>query len=124
MTGLTCVARGNRSPSFSAWAAIVLGVGLAVAPTLTFGETRVRGNPNAVSVEVKDASVKEILVALTNTFDVHFRSSANLEKKLTGTYEGTLQQVVTHVLSGYNFVVKSGERGIEITLLGSGKLSW
>ena len=121
MTDLTCVAWGNRSPSFSAWAAIVLGVGLAVAPTLGFAETQVRGNPNAVSVEAKDASVEEILVALTNAFDVHFRSSANLEKKLTGTYEGTLQQVVTHVLRGYNFVVKSGEKGVEITLLGSGK---
>ena len=121
MTDLTCVAWGNRSPSFSALAAIVLGVSMAVAPTLAFAEAQVRGKPNAVTVEAKDASVEEILVALTNAFDVHFRSSANLEKRLTGTYEGTLQQVVTHVLRGYNFVVKSGEQGVEITLLGTGK---
>jgi hypothetical protein len=38
----------------------------------------------------------------------------------TGTYEGMLQKVVAHVLKGFNFVVKSGERGIEITLLGPG----
>jgi hypothetical protein len=121
MTGLTCVAWSNRSPSFSAWAAIVIGAALTFGPTLAFADAQVRGNPSAVSVEAKDASVEEILVALTNTFDVHFRSSANLEKRLTGNYEGTLQQVVTHVLRGYNFVVKSGEKGIEITLLGNGK---
>jgi hypothetical protein len=126
MTGSTCVAWGNRSSSFYAWAAIVLGVGLAVAglalaPTLAFAEAQVRGNPNAVSVEAKDASVEEILVALSDAFDVHFRSSANLEKRLTGTYVGTLQQVVTHVLRGFNFVMKSGDKGIEITLLGTGK---
>jgi hypothetical protein len=99
----------------------MLGVGFAVAPALAFAEAQIRGNPNAVSVEAKDASVEEILVALTNAFDVQFRSSANLEKRLTGTYEGTLQQVVAYVLRGYNFVVKSGEKGVEITLLGTGK---
>ena len=60
-----------------------------------FAEAQVRGNPNAVSVEAKDATVEEILLALADAFDVHFRSSANLEKRLTGTYEGTLQQVLT-----------------------------
>jgi hypothetical protein len=119
MTGLTCVAWGNRSPLFSTWAAIVLGVGLAVAATSAFAEAQVRGSPNAVSVEAKDASVEEILVALTNAFDVRFRSSANLEKRLTGTYAETLQQVVTHVLRGYDFAARSGESGVEITLLGS-----
>jgi hypothetical protein len=121
MTGLTCVVCGNRSPLFSAWGAIVLGVGLATAPMAAFAEAQVRGSPNAVSVEAKDASVEEILVALTNAFDVHFRSSADLETRLTGTYEGTLQQVVADVLRGYNFVMKSGEKGVEITLLGTGK---
>jgi hypothetical protein len=80
MTALTCVTRGNHFPSCSAWAVTVLGVGLAVTPALAFAEAQIRGNPNAVSVEAKDASVDEILVALTNAFDVHFRSSANLEK--------------------------------------------
>jgi hypothetical protein len=121
MTDLTCVAWGKRSPSFSAWAAIVLGVGLAVAPTLALAEAQVRGNPRAVTVEANNASVEEILVALADAFNVQFRSSANLEKRLTGTYQGTLQQVVTHVLRGYNFVVKSGESGVEVTLLGPGK---
>jgi hypothetical protein len=113
---------GQSPPSFSTSAAIVLGVGLAVVPTLALAEAQVRGTPNAVSVEAKDASVEEVLVALANVFDVHFRSAANLEKRLTGTYEGTLQQVLTRVLSGYNFIVKSGEKGVEITLLESGKV--
>jgi hypothetical protein len=106
---------------FCATAAVALGVALAMAPTLALAEAHVRGKPDAVSVEAKNASVEEILVALSNAFDVRFRSSANLEKRLTGTYEGSLQQVVARVLSGYDFFVRSGETGIEITLLGSGK---
>jgi hypothetical protein len=121
MTGLACIGWENRSPLFIAWATLVLGAALAVAPTLAFAGAKVRGTSDAVSVEAKDASVGEILVALTNSFDVHFRSSANLEKRLTGTYAGSLRKVVTQILGGYDFVMKSGETGLEITLLGSGK---
>jgi hypothetical protein len=40
---------------------------------------------------------------------------------VTGTYQGSLQQVVMRILGGYDFFVKSGENGLEITLLGSGR---
>ena len=45
------------------------------------------GNPgsrhtDALSVEAQNASVEEILVALSNAFDVEFRSSADLESGL------------------------------------------
>jgi hypothetical protein len=98
-------------------AAIGLGMALAIAPTWVRAETKVHGTPQAVVVEAQNATVEEILVALTNTFKVEFRSAANLDKRITGTYQGTLQQAVSHVLKGYDFVVKSGQAGLEITLL-------
>jgi hypothetical protein len=48
-------------------------------------------------------------------------SSANLDKRLTGTHEGTLQQAVSRILKGYDFVVKSGAAGLDITVLGAGE---
>jgi hypothetical protein len=101
-------------------AAIVPGIALAIAPTGARAETKVRGTPQAVVVEAQDASVEEILVALTDTFKVQFRSAANLNKRLTGSYEGTLQQAVSRILKGYDFVVKSGPAALEITLIGAG----
>jgi hypothetical protein len=98
-------------------AAIGLGMALAIAPTWAWAETRVHGTPQAVVVEAQNATVEEILVALTDTFKVEFRSAANLDKRITGTYQGTLQQAVSHILKGYDFVVKSGQAGLEITLL-------
>ena len=92
---------------------------MIIAPSLALAETQVRGNPDAVSVEAQNASVEEILVALANTFDVQFRSSADLERRLTGNYQGSLQEVVMHVLAGFDFFVKSGEKGLEITLVGA-----
>jgi hypothetical protein len=123
MTPLTCFAlrktadfAGAASP-----AAIALGIALAIAPTWARAETQVHGTPQAVVVEAQNATIEEILVALTDTFKVQFKSAANLDKRLTGTYQGTLQQAVSHILKGYDFVVKSGQAGLEITLLGAGK---
>ncbi len=101
--------------------AIALGIAMTIAPTWAHADTRVRGTPQAVVVEAQDATIKEILVALEDAFKVKFRSAANLDKRLTGTYQGTLQQAVSHILKGYTFVVKSGHEGLEITLLGDGK---
>jgi hypothetical protein len=102
-------------------ATIVLGIALAIAPTWARAETQVHGTPQAVVVEAQNATIEEILVALTDTFKVQFKSAASLDKRLTGTYQGTLPQAVSHILKGYDFVVKSGQAGLEITLLGSGK---
>jgi hypothetical protein len=123
LTSLTCLAWIDRrgSPLLSVPAAIAFGVALAIAPTLALAETKVHGTPEALSVGAQNASVEEILVALSNAFDVEFRSSADLEKRITGTYQGSLRQVVMHILGGYDFFVKSGENGLEISLLGSGR---
>jgi hypothetical protein len=117
------IAPRNKS-HFSAsasFAALALGIALAIAPTWVGAETHVRGTSEAVVVDVQSATLEEILVALTDTFKVQFKSGVNLDRRLTGTYKGTLQQAVSHILKGYDFVVKSGEAGLEITLLGSGR---
>jgi hypothetical protein len=123
MTSLAFIALSTRhgSPLFSA--AVALGIALAIGPTSALAEVVVRGNPKAVSIEAQNASVEEILVALGNAFDVHYRSSIDLRKRLTGTYEGSLQKVVTQILNGYDFFVGTGERRIEITLVGSSATS-
>jgi hypothetical protein len=114
----------QRRADFSAAgspASIAFSIALALAPTWARAETQVRGTPQAVVVEAQNATVEEILVALTKTFKVEFRSAANLDKRLAGIYEGTLQQTVARILKGYNFVVKSGPSGLETTLFGAGK---
>jgi hypothetical protein len=98
--------------------AIVLSVMLAFAPASVLAETQVRGSLEAVTVNVQNSSIAEILAALNNRFGVRYRSSANLERRVSGTYTGSLQQVVARVLAGYNFFVKAGEGVVDITVLG------
>jgi hypothetical protein len=96
-----------------------LAAALSVAPTPLFAEAQVQGSPEAVRIETQNSSIEEVLTALGNTFELRYRSSANLAKQLSGTYEGSLQRVVARVLEGYDFVLRNNKGKIEITVLGT-----
>jgi hypothetical protein len=121
MTSLPSIAPHVRQSSalLSARVAIALGIASVLTPTSALAELQVGGSPNAVSVDAQNTSVKEILDALGKAFDVHFQSSANLEKQLTGTYEGSLPRVLMRVLEGYNVIMKTSKDRIEVTVLGA-----
>ena len=106
-------------PVFSALAAITVGVAAAIVPTSVLAEAQIRGTVEAVSVETKNSSLKEVLAALSDAFDVHYRSATNLERQINGTYTGSLEKVLKRVLEGYSFFVKTGDGGIELTVLES-----
>jgi hypothetical protein len=95
----------------------MLGVALAAAPTAALADAQVRGSPEVVTIEARNTSVEEILKALSGTFDVHYRSAANLQMRVTGNYEGSLQRVMKRILDGYSYFVKSGDGRIDITVL-------
>jgi len=120
MTSITslapCTRRGTRLFSFRGMMA--LAAALAITPTSLLAEAQVQGGPEAVRIETQNSSIEEVLAALGNAFDLRYRSSANLAKQLSGTYEGSLQRVVARVLEGYDFILKSNKGKIELTVLG------
>jgi hypothetical protein len=118
LTRLTLFASPIRcgSPTHTASAA-VLGVVLAAAASAALADAQVRGSPDAVIVEAKNSSVEEVLKALSGAFDVHYRSSVNLQTRLTGNYEGSLQRVMKRVLEGYSYFLKVGDGRIDVTVL-------
>jgi hypothetical protein len=109
----------GRSPRRRACAVTALVAGLAIAPAAAFAAPQVGGNPEAVSIDAKNSSIKEILSALSQQFYVRFQSTANLDKQLTGTYEGSLRRVVPRLLEGYNFIIRTNQGRIEVTVLGT-----
>src|SRR5229473_8486875 len=93
----TTPGRTTGSPNFGMRAAILLGAALAIAPTPVLAEMQVRGSPDAVRIEARDTPVEEILAALNRAFGMHYQLSVNLDKRLSGTYVGSLRRVVTRV---------------------------
>jgi hypothetical protein len=82
-------------------------------------EVRVAGQPEAVSLEVRDAAVEEVLVALGQTFGLQHRSGAPLVRRISGTYKGSLSRVLRRVLDGYDFVLKTGAENLEVVVIGA-----
>jgi hypothetical protein len=98
---------------------IAIAAAVALTSTAAFAGATVQGSPRAVTVEATNASIEDILAALGKSFDVRINSTADLNKQLNGTYEGSLTQVVTRVLEGYNFIVKSSNGHLMVSVLGS-----
>jgi hypothetical protein len=107
------------SPNIGMRAAILLGAALAIAPTPVLAEMHVRGSPEAVRIDARDTSVEEVLAVLSRAFGMHYRSSVNLDKRVSGTYAGSLSRVVTRILEGYNFVLETDNGSIAVTVHGT-----
>jgi hypothetical protein len=81
-------------------------------------EVRVAGPIDSVRVEARDASVHEALAALSATFGLRVHTSAALDQPVSGTYQGSLQQVVARLLTGRDYVVTYSSAGnVEIRIL-------
>jgi hypothetical protein len=89
------------------------------APAPVLAEIQVSGSADAITIEARDTSVEDILAALSRAFDMDYRSSIDLDKRLYGTYVGPLSQVVTRILQGYNFVLKNNNESISVTVVGT-----
>lgn len=101
------------------YAAAALVAGLALPSAAAVAAAQVSGSPQAVSIDAQSSSLKDILSALSKQFSVQFQSTANLDKPITGTYEGSLRRVVTRLLEGYNFILTSHDGEILVTVLGT-----
>jgi hypothetical protein len=109
-------------PHFGIRIAVLLGAALIVAPAPVLAETQVSGTPKAVRIEARDAPLEEILAALNSAFGVHYQLSVNLDKRLTGTYEGFLPQVLARILNGYRFGLYKDNGAMAVIVAGPPQL--
>jgi len=102
----------------AAWPQLATLILMIVASSASAADVRVRGDSGALTIDVTNATVGEILSALAVNYDLHYDGSLALGRICSGTYSGTLPNVVARLLGGYNFVLKvSGER-VEASILG------
>jgi len=83
-------------------------------------ETALEGSRQALNLTASNASLEDVLKLLDDKFAVHFRSGVPLERRLNGTYSGSLRRLLADVLVGYDYIVVWGEDGqTEVIVLGS-----
>jgi hypothetical protein len=99
-------------------AAFVLTMTIANGVSAGDAQVRVEGNVAAIRLEAREAPVSDTLYALGTPFNVRYRTSLPLDGVINGTYTGSLAQVMSRLLEGYNYVVKTERDTIEVVIVG------
>lgn len=109
-------------PGFRAFVAVITLVilGQTVSAGLARGEVLISGGPEAVKIEANEASAEELLAELKEVYGLQYRSSADLGRTLSGTFEGPLRDVVSRVLTldGYDFGIETSDHDIAVAVYG------
>jgi len=71
----------------------------------------VDGSGDSMRVEARDSSIAEVLEALGATFDPRLRKTANLDKPVSKTFEGSTSQILSSLLDGYDYVATISASG-------------
>jgi hypothetical protein len=101
---------------------LLLLVILLLLPALPVrAEVSITGARDDVRLEVDNTAIEDVMDALGANFALRYRSMAPLGRRITGTHRGVLERVIARVLDGYDFVMRTGPDGIEVTVYGTVK---
>jgi hypothetical protein len=78
-------------------------------PTITRAEVHVEGSPPAVRVTTSRDTISDVLSALAATFEVRYRTAIPLNAAADASYSGSFRQVISRLLDGYNYVIKTDD---------------
>jgi hypothetical protein len=84
-------------------------------------QTTITGAEDGLTVEARGASVQEVLAALGTKFGLRYRNITVLDRRIDGTYEGSLHRVVTRLLDGSSYVMSTDGGHIEVIVVGAAK---
>jgi hypothetical protein len=95
-----------------------LSVVFVCLPTIARAEVRVEGSPAAVRVTTSRDAISDVLSALAATFNVQYRTAIPLNAAAGAIYSGSFRQVISRLLDGYNYTIKTDDsKTTEIVIL-------
>jgi hypothetical protein len=99
--------------AFGLWAALICALALPAR-----AEVHVTGSPAAVRITTNQDAISDVFSALAATFNVRYRAAVPLDAAANASYSGSFIQVVSSLLDGYNYVIKTSRESTEITVYG------
>jgi hypothetical protein len=81
-------------------------------------EVRVNGSPTAVQITTRDDSISDVLLVIAKTFNIPYRTAIPLDTPANETYSGSFRQVISRLLDGYSYVIKTDPDATEIVVFG------
>jgi hypothetical protein len=93
---------------------------LCQASERSVAEARLSGTQDRTVLETNNAPLSEIVSALQNTFAIKVTLTGVITQKFTGTYSGSIRQIISHLLTGKDYILRADSDGVSIVLLGNG----
>ena len=91
---------------------------LVVAPSLASDGVRVTGTAEKLRLEASNATVDNALATLRSAVDFKCLCSSPLDRRVTGVYQGNIRRVLSRLLEGYDYVIKTSPSGaVEMIVL-------
>jgi hypothetical protein len=113
---------GQQQPIFFRPRARTLGAFVALSCLLNAGPafalTDIQGAANDLRVKAENATIVEILDALSGRFKFTYTVRSHSGRTLNGTYSGTLSETLARVLDGNDYIVASSVNSLDIVVLG------
>jgi hypothetical protein len=97
------------------WAVTALACAMA---TTASAEIHVEGDLSALRVTTSGDALSDVLSAFGALLPVKYRTSVPLNVEINGAYSGSLSQVVSRLLDGYNYAIKQDSGLTEIIVFG------
>jgi hypothetical protein len=105
---------GKRRYLFAAVAALA-----GAFATAACAEVQVEGDLSALRVTTSGDRLSDVLSAFGSPLHVKYRAAVPLNAEINGVYSGSLSQVVSRLLDGYNYVIKKDQGLTEIIVFGT-----
>lgn len=94
------------------------GLMMCALATIARAEVQVEGNPAAVHVTTNQEAISDVLSAIGANFNVRYRTAIPLDAVADTSYAGSVGQVISRLLDGYNYVIKTDQKSTEIVIFG------
>jgi hypothetical protein len=89
-----------------------------VFATVTRAEIKIEGSLASVRLTTDKEAISEVLSAFGGAFEVRYRTAIALDAAAGTAYSGSLGQVISRLLDGYNYMIRMDQKTIEIIVFG------
>jgi hypothetical protein len=89
---------------------------LLAGATPARAEADFSGTKDHVVLQARDATMAEVLSGIQSAFNLRVQLTGSTERQFSGTYAGTLRQVLSRLLDGEDYIIGPAPDGIRIIL--------
>ena len=98
---------------------MVLIAALVMMARSASAATDIQGGIEDLKLRAENASLREVLNALSVKFKLTYKLPGGIERSMSGLYSGTLKQVLERILDGNDYIVEVSNTGSSVVVLRS-----